>query len=191
VLAKLKLAGISVDISLRQDTNPSLQMMYKRYVAASELIAKVNTMVTDRKWQLKFGRAPNQTELINIFVAKTTWHNIYTKNFPKVAQHPKMQAWLEDASDCESDFEVWGEVKNKYVMADLVEWLKSPPKSAKKGTLKSSKAMPAKNMKGKEKEVILAVESGPQKGKEKKVDPELAVVTKKSHKKKAPGASKK
>jgi hypothetical protein len=39
--------------------------------------------------------------------------------------YPKMIAWLDDASDCDSDSELWGETKDtdNYSLGDLKDWL--------------------------------------------------------------------
>ena len=53
--------------------------------------------------------------------------------FKCAQKHPKMVAWLNNDSDCESDSELWGEAKNKndYGFVDLTKWLNK--KDAVKG----------------------------------------------------------
>ena len=53
------------------------------------------------------GKAPNQTEVVSLFVARTTWHNSYVKVFPLVEGYEDMQSWLDGSDDCKSDLQIW------------------------------------------------------------------------------------
>jgi hypothetical protein len=184
LLGRLKAAGLTINESLCYDTNPTLQVMYQRYTHIHDIQAQIADMVAEHKWLTKFGKYPNKTEIIGLFVAKTTWHNSYAKVFPMVDSYEHMLAWLEGDPDAKSDLDLWGVTKSKYSIADLGEWLKKQKgkkvvKSVTKFAVKS-----AKGAKEKEKEKKQGSGSGAGKGnKQKGVEPEQAD-NKKSHKKK-------
>ena len=137
----------------------------------------------------RVGKYPNKTEIIGLFVAKTTWHNSYAKLFPTAEGYEDMLA-LEGESDCKSDLELWGVTKSKYTLADLGEWLKKQKgKKVVKPATKSAKG-------AKEKEKRQGSGSGTGIGKanqrevkQKEVVPEEVDNKKKSHKKKKVTAS--
>jgi hypothetical protein len=139
-------------------------------------------MVNERKWPRELRKPPNRTEVIELFVAKTTWHNTYAKIIPRALQYEDMEAWLKDDSDSPSDLELWGyEPHLRYTTGDLKEWLDSEDKkkSMKKPAAKKVIATKAVQ-KGKAKESQVASGSGSGKGKEKAKE---SVGGKKSHKK--------
>jgi len=165
-------------------------------------------MVNNRTWPKVLGKAPNQTEVVLLFVAKTTWHEIYARVFPLVDGYEDMQAWLEEDANRKSDLQVWKDIKLKYTIRDLEDWLKnqkgkkpkpaikSPTKSiatpatksVTKSTVKSttkSATQSARSVKGKEKKTVLASGSKVRKGKEEVVPEEVDTKKKKSHKKKS------
>ncbi len=78
-------------------------------------------MRQERSWKCK--EVPSRTDVINLFVAKTTWHAFYATRIPAAEQHEEMCAWLAQEPDCMGDEELWGEDKDKYTMADLERWL--------------------------------------------------------------------
>ncbi len=113
------------------------------------------------------------------------------KVFPFVEGYEDMQSGLDGSDDCKSDLQIWGVVKSKYTVGDLIEWIekqkgkkgKSPSKSVATFSTKPT----TKSAKGKE--LVAASESGVKKGKEKEVVvEEVEKKKKKSHKKK-PAAS--
>ena len=202
LLGRLKVAGLEVDESLCWNLNPTLQVMYRRYVHANEIYAQVTEMVNEQTWPAKLGKAPNFTDIIRLFVARTTWHNSYKVVFPCAEGYKDMLAWLEEDADCKSDLELWGVVKPRYTLTDLTKWItkqkgkktqsttkstisttKPTPKSATKSAAKSTIKGGVKG-KGKEKEQPVASGSGVKKGKEKEVVQEKVNNKKKSHKKK-------
>ena len=124
LLCRLKAAGLTINVPLCYDTNPTLQVMYQRHTHVHEIQAQVADMVAGRTWPGEVGKYPNKTEIIGLFVAKTTWHNSYAKLFPTAEGYEDMLA-LEGESDCKSDLELWGVTKSKYTLADLGEWLKT------------------------------------------------------------------
>ena len=196
LLHKLKAAGLTVSIPLCYDTNPTLQVMHQCYTHIHELQAKIADMVAECKWPGEVGKYPNKTEIIGLFVAKTTWHNSYAKIFPAAEGYEDMLAWLRGESDCKSDLELWGVVKSKYTLADLGEWL---TKQKGKKVVKPATKSAAKSAKGaKEKEKRQGSGSGSGSGigkgsqkevKQKEVVPQEVDNKKKSHKKKKVSAS--
>ncbi|EDR08987.1 uncharacterized protein LACBIDRAFT_326640 [Laccaria bicolor S238N-H82] len=106
LLGRLKTAGLTINESLCYDTNPTLQVMYRHYTHIFELQGQINDMVAEHKWQTKFGKYSNKTEVIGLFVAKTTWHDSYAKVFPMVEGYEHMVAWLEGDPDAKSDLDL-------------------------------------------------------------------------------------
>ena len=155
--------------------------MYQRYIQVNEILAKISDMDNNRSWPSELGKSPNQTEVIGLFVAKTTWHNTYVKIFPLVDGFEEMQNWLTGDPNRKPDLEVWGTVKSKYTTGDLMEWITNKNEEQQPKKSKSSSSKSTKNAKGKEKEIGSASGSGAKKGNAKK---EVAG-KKKDHKKKA------
>ena len=188
LLGRLKAAGLTINESLCYDTNPSVQVMYQCYTHIFEIQGQIADMVAENKWLKQFGKYPNKTEVIGLFVAKTTWHNSYAKVFPMVDGYEDMVAWLEGHADAKSNLDLWGVAKPKYTITDLGEWLKKQKdKKAVKSVAKSAKGV-------KEKEKKQGSGSGAGKGnqrevKQKEVDSEQVDNRKKSHKKKKVTAS--
>ena len=76
---------------------------------------------------------PVFTDLVNIFIVKTQYYTSWKPAFNHTQKYPKMVAWLNNDSDCESNSELLGEAKNKndYSFVDLTKWLNK--KDAVKG----------------------------------------------------------
>ena len=172
LLMKLESASIKIDRELCYDTNPMLQVIYKRYTVANQVISQVADMINDRSWPKELGKPPNQTEIVCLFVAKTTWNKTYAKLLPCAEGYQDMRSWLEDPDTC-SDQELWGETKSRYTISDLSDWLNSKDKASKK-------------RKGKEKEKEKEA-SGSAKEKVKEKPKVVVSESKKSHKKKRVG----
>ena len=181
LLRQLKLAGLTVNEALCYGTNPPLSVMYQRFLHVNDLNDRIRDIVADGKWPLGLGKPPNQTEVISLFVSKTTWHDVYAKVFPVAERFDDMQAWLTGNSDRKSDIEIWGEVKLKYTMGDLKGWIKqrSGDEEVKESSSASS-ASPVKSTKGKPK----ATSSGTKKGKEKAAESASGSAVKKGNAKK-------
>jgi len=207
LVAQLQSAGLEVHEFLCLDTKPTLPVMYQRYIHGTRLWGQISDMVNNRTWPKVLGKAPNQTEVVLLFVAKTTWHEIYARVFPLVDGYEDMQAWLEEDDNRKSDLQVWKDIKLKYTIRDLEDWLKNQKgkkpkpatksatksiatpatKSVTKSTVKSttkSATQSAGSVKGKEKKIVLASGSKVRKGKEEVVPEDVDTKKKKSHKKK-------
>ena len=192
LLRRLKTAGLQINESLCYDTSPGLQVMYQRYIHIHKIQAQVADMIAERKWPADVGKYPNKTEIIGLFVAKTTWHNSYAKLFPTAEGYEDMLAWLEGDPNSKSDLELWGVTKLKYTLVDLEEWLKKQKGKKVVKSMTKSAAKPAKGAKEKEKKQGSG--SGIVKGdqtelKQKEVATEQVDNKKRSHKKKKVAAS--
>lgn len=130
-------------------------------------------MTKDRTWK---GATVTKTEIIELFIAKTTWHSSYRLQMPAAEKHDNMRAWLTETDDVPSDADLWGDTKDYHSLKDLDGWLKEK-KTEKKGNV--VKKAPGKVVAaGKAKANI---SQGTGKGKEKEEEPKPT----KSHKKKS------
>jgi hypothetical protein len=123
---------------------------YKHYCLASNTL---DTMRSDGSWPDNC-RKPTSTELIEIFVAKSTWYSAYRTAFSEVAKnYPDMQAYLDGDAKCSTDQEIWGYNQPEgYSLNDLNKWLvekKEGKRGKDKGKEKSNKSK--KNSDGKRK----------------------------------------
>jgi hypothetical protein len=219
MVARLRSAGLEVLEFLCLDTNPTLPIMYQRYIHGTQLWGQISDMVNERIWPKALGKAPNHTEVVLLFVAKTTWHEPYARVFPLVDGYEDMQAWLEEDANRKSDLQVWKVIKTKYTIKDLEDWLKkqkgkkpkpamtpaSKPviksatkfiatpasKSVTKSTVKSTTKSATQSARSvKRKEKITVLASGSRVGKEKEeVVPEEVDTKKKKSHKKKPTGS--
>lgn len=161
-LKRLARNQIEFDRDLCQNIEkPTLQILYQRYCAVNDIHRQVDEMIKGRTWK---GPSITKTEVVTLFVAKTTWHNFYRVQMPAAEKQDDMRAWLTEADEGPSDVDLWGEARDHYTLRDLDSWLKE--KVGKKGKV-------VKNVTGK----------GKGKGKEKEVAPEPKAV--KSHKRKS------
>ena len=82
-------------------------------------------MHSDGSWP-ESCRKPTATELIEIFVAKSTWwYSAYRTAFSEVAgNYPDMQAYLDGDNGHPTDQEIWGSNQPEgYSLTDLNKWL--------------------------------------------------------------------
>jgi hypothetical protein len=79
-------------------------------------------------------RKSTATELIEIFVAKSTWYSAYRTAFSEVARnYPDMQAYLDGEDSRPTDQEIWGYNQPEgYSLTDLNKWL-AEKKEVKRG----------------------------------------------------------
>jgi hypothetical protein len=121
IVRSLASHGIEIDRRLCAHVDkPGLHLIYQRYRSANEIYNKVGKMKNDKTWN---GAVPSQTEIINLFVAKTTWYKEYSNRIPAAERHEEMRGWLAEESGCADDEELWGERKDKYTITDLEKWL--------------------------------------------------------------------
>ena len=121
LIALLADNGIEINRDLCQNIDkPSVRIVYQRYISANDIIRKIDLLCKDQSW---VGPNPSQTEIIRLFIAKSTWHKSYATKIPPAERHEDMRAWLAQEDGCLTDTELWGEAKDNYVMKDLEEWL--------------------------------------------------------------------
>jgi len=120
--------GVEFDLALCQNIDkPTLQVLYQQYCTVNNICHQVDKMRKDRSWK---GTTLTKTQIIVLFVAKTTWHDFYHKQTPSAEKQEDMWAWLTEEKDALSDAELWGDIKDHYTLKDLDNWLKQ--KSGKK-----------------------------------------------------------
>lgn len=155
IVRSLASHGIEIDRGLCAHVDkPSLHLIYQRYCAVNEIHNKVSKMKDNKTWK---GLVPSQTEIINLFVAKSTWYKQYSNRIPAAERHEEMRAWLAEEPDCVDDEELWGETKDKYTIIELEKWLDLKDGVKKKVVKKAqakdiAKAKQKNTGKGKEKE---------------------------------------
>jgi len=154
---------------------PTLQLLYQRYCAANDIYRQVDQMVKARTWK---GATITKTDVIGLFVAKTTWHTSYRVQFPAAEKHNNMRAWLTEAEDAPSDADLWGDTKDHHTLKDLDGWLKE---AGQKG--KVVKKVAKRAIGGGKAKATVSQSSGKGKEKEKEEEPKA----KRSHKKKSTG----
>ncbi|KAF8815378.1 hypothetical protein BYT27DRAFT_7225430 [Phlegmacium glaucopus] len=120
LLYKLKTTGLIIDHSLCYDTNPTLQVMYQHYIHIHEIHAKISDIVNKILWPRELGKSPNETHIIGLFVAKTTWHNSYVQLFPVAEGCEDMRGWL-GGDIIKSDLEIKEEDKKKSAVKKSVK----------------------------------------------------------------------
>ena len=113
--------GVEFDLALCQNIDkPTLQVLYQRYCTVNNICRQVDMMRKDRSWK---GTTLTKTQIIVLFVAKTTWHDFYHKQMPSAEKQEDMWAWLTEEKDALSDAELWGDIKDHYTLKDLDNWL--------------------------------------------------------------------
>ena len=112
---------LKIPVHLTGSADVSLQVAYQKYKAYLVASQALDDMLGNRTWTIK---CPTRTDLIEVFVSKSFFHSHYRRSFPKVADYPKMMAWLEGKSESE-DVEVWGVKKVTYTFSDLNVWLEN------------------------------------------------------------------
>ncbi|KAF8804003.1 hypothetical protein BYT27DRAFT_7259456 [Phlegmacium glaucopus] len=144
-------------------------------IIVNEIHHQIDHLRKERPWA---DSTPTKAEIINLFVAKTTWHSSYATSISAAKKHEEMRAWLAEEVGCVSEEELWDEAKDNYTMKDLEDWLEK--KDGKK--VKVVKKGKAKDIvKGKEQADISMEGKVTEKGKQKKE------VTKSQNKKKSTG----
>jgi hypothetical protein len=122
----------------RKGARPSLEMIWKRYIAITKAISQVN----DIEWES--GKKPVDSEIIGVYGGKSAYYD-QSKVLQHVRYYPDMVEWLE-RSELDTELEdkantIWGFFKSPYVLKDLEKWLvrkqkESDRKGKKKETVK-------------------------------------------------------
>jgi len=172
--------NIDFDIALCQNIKePSLQLLYRRYCVVNDIFHQVHKLSENKTWN---GAKLTKTEIISLFVAKSTWHESYRMQMPATETQEQMRAWLAGEKDGPSDADIWGDVQDYYSLKDLDSWLERKL-GKKKQVVK--KAMGKDIVKGKAK-----VDASQGKGQGKSSEAEKQVQAKAKAKVVAPKAAK-
>jgi hypothetical protein len=102
-----------------------------KYKVLAKSTSKIANLRSNNEWAdhlVDFGVdywVPVFADLVNIFIAKSQFYASWKPLFMRAQEYPKMLAWLNDDSDCDSDSELWGEAMNKndYSFVNLTTWL--------------------------------------------------------------------
>jgi hypothetical protein len=112
---------LQIPSHLANRSDNSLHIAYEKYLAYIKAVPLLDELWTQRA--LPFTQKPSKTDIIESMQGKSYWYDYHRQAFPKVAQYPKMVAWLEGGEGAPSDEEVWGVVKEKYSFMDLFKFL--------------------------------------------------------------------
>ena len=128
----------------------SLHTAYVKFKVLVSLSKQMSNLWSNQEWTdhlEKFGIEKNWfpvfADLANFFISKSQFYVSWKPSFKKVLGYPKMVAWLNDDSDCNSGSELWGETKaaDDYSLGDLKDWLgKKDVAKGKKPAAKGSSA---------------------------------------------------
>ena len=114
---------------MNQEGKVPLTLAYERYKACNKATQDFSKMKAAGTWPTTCS-LPTATDLIEIFISKSMWHQYYVALFSNISRYPDMVEWLgEDGEDRPSSVDVWGFQKNSYTFAHLKKWLaeqKSP-----------------------------------------------------------------
>jgi hypothetical protein len=75
---------LGVPHAMMDRSDKSLRRCYQQYLAYLDMIQKLDQMMEAGTWP---GKRPLKAELVEVFVARTTWFDYYEKTFPLLNQH--------------------------------------------------------------------------------------------------------
>jgi hypothetical protein len=109
---------------MNQEGKVPLTLAYERYKACNKAMQDFNKMKSAGTWPTTCP-LPTATDIIEIFISKSMWHQYYVAFFSNISKYPDMVEWLEeDGEDRPSSVDLWGFQKTSYTFADLKKWLK-------------------------------------------------------------------
>jgi hypothetical protein len=130
-----------------------LHLYYKKYKACLSALSLSESMASAGKWAI---RKPSDTEVVELFIGKTMWHDKLKKTFSRVSKYPEMLKWLNEEEDGLPDIDVWGEEKTLFTFKDLKSWLDDKDMTVKrrmdKGKAREEEKMEKKKKKKKRQE---------------------------------------
>jgi hypothetical protein len=97
---------------------PSLHTAYAKFKVLTNSSSQMQGLRSSKAWTEHLEElgvehwVPIYVDLVNIFIAKSQFYSGWKANFMNAQSYPKMKAWLNNDSDCDSDSELWGETKN-------------------------------------------------------------------------------
>jgi hypothetical protein len=143
----MELLNIGSHFANRSDK--SLAFAYLKYKSYNLAIQELNQLVSSGDYPATYRHA-TATEVVEIFISKTTWHSSYIPCFSKLANYPLMVEWLEkEDGDEPTDEDVWGYKKSSYSFVDLKAWLELKDKKGKKKQTPESSVQKGGKKKGK------------------------------------------
>ena len=128
--ALLTFLGIPTELPSQDPT--SLRAAYAKFKVLVSSSKQMSNLRSNQEWTdhlEEFGIETNWfpvfADLANIFITKSQFYASWKPSFKKAQGYPKMVAWLNDDSGCDSDSELWGETKDTddYSLGDLKDWL--------------------------------------------------------------------
>jgi hypothetical protein len=127
------IAGLlKIPVQLRDRSKKSLQANYVKYQAYLQAQKDLAILIQEGKAPENFKHT--QEDVINVFVAKSTYHDNYT-SFAAIPSI--LRSWLEGGPDAPTDIEAWGYQKNSvYNFQDLKTFLKQQKEKAAKEEVK-------------------------------------------------------
>jgi hypothetical protein len=137
---------------MNQEGRVPLTLAYEKYKACHKAMQDFTKMKGAKTWPTTCPE-PTTTDIIEIFISKSMWHQYYSALFSHVSKYPDMVDWLEDGEDKPSSVDVWGFQKISYNFSDLKKWLDEQKSSLVAGMEKQmdkkEKAKEKKKEKGK------------------------------------------
>ena len=124
--ALLTFLGIPTELPSQDPT--SLRAAYAKFKVLVSSSKQTSNLRSNQEWTdhlEEFGIETNWfpvfADLANIFISKKQFYASWKPSFKKVLGYPKMVAWLNDDSDCDSGSELCGETKaaDDYSLGDL------------------------------------------------------------------------
>ncbi|TFK34204.1 hypothetical protein BDQ12DRAFT_727118 [Crucibulum laeve] len=122
----LELLDLNIDPALvnrkPSDRERNVHIAYQKYKAIIIAIkGYANAKVKPGGWPSQFQNL-TETEIIHMFVSKTSWHNSY-KFYHKATGFAVMYDWLQDNDSALGDIAVWGYEKAVYMFQDYELWI--------------------------------------------------------------------
>jgi hypothetical protein len=96
----------------------NLLRAYEQWKAYHDTCATIAALVADGTWP----RKPNAEDVIEVFVAKSTWYKTYIPAFTPLSNHPALCKWLDETSDAPSGEDIFGIKKPLYTFTDLTDF---------------------------------------------------------------------
>lgn len=144
--------GITAEQRVRAEGS-DLRYNYHQYLLFIQAEKKLPQVLMDpTRWSASFGK-PTKKQLIEIFVANSSFHSYWAKLFPKVADYPPLEKWLLGSSDAPADVELWGQKAPSYKALEklLVKYNDEHKEKGSKGKGKEKEKEPEKEGRKKKK----------------------------------------
>lgn len=150
---------LGLDINLPDLGPAGVFTAYKKYLQIISVKEATGSIRTSTAWvqyleknqhELSSKWKPNYVDLINIFVSKSQFYEVWSTTLVNAVQFVDMFDWLTDSPTCLSNMKLWGEDKTAYTFTDLKEWvIRAKEKGLRKGIKKERSAASSKSHKKK------------------------------------------